>query len=50
MIVTKHKGAAEEAYQARLDDAGNWDEFGSPKLKLHEWLYALATEKEGSKK
>ena len=38
---------AEEARQAWLDDAGNWDEFGSPKLELHEWLYAPATEKEG---
>jgi hypothetical protein len=41
---------AEEARQAWLDDAGNWDEFGSPKLELHEWLYAPATEKEGGAK
>ena len=38
---------AEEARQAWLDDAGNWDEFGSPKLELHDWLLAPATEKEG---
>lgn len=43
---------AEEARQAWLDDAENWDEFGSPKLELHKWLFAPATEKgatDGSK-
>lgn len=38
---------AESARQAWLDDAENWDEFGSPKLELHEWLFALAAERKG---
>lgn len=31
---------AETARQAWLDDAENWDDFGSPRLELHEWLFA----------
>lgn len=38
---------AETARRAWLDDAENWDEFGSPKLELHEWLFAPATEQKG---
>lgn len=30
---------AKTARQAWLDDAENWDEFGSPRLDLPEWLY-----------
>lgn len=37
---------AETARQAWLDDADNWDEFGSPELELYEWLFAPA-KKEG---
>lgn len=33
---------AETARQAWLDDADNWDEFGSPRLELCEWLFASA--------
>lgn len=36
---------AEAARQAWLADAENWDDFGSPKLELHEWLYALRSRK-----
>lgn len=36
---------AESARQAWLNDAENWDEFGSPELELHEWLYASAKSK-----
>ena len=35
---------AESARRAWLDDEDIWDEFGSPKLKLYEWLFAPATE------
>ena len=38
---------AEAARQAWLDDAENWDEFGSPRLELHEWLFATVAEREG---
>jgi hypothetical protein len=38
---------AESARQAWLDDAENWDDFGSPKLELHEWLFAPAAERKG---
>jgi len=38
---------AETARQAWLDDAENWDEFGSPELELHEWLLAPAAERKG---
>lgn len=36
---------AETARQAWLDDADNWDDFGSPKLELPEWLFASAKKK-----
>ena len=35
---------AETARQAWLYDADNWDDFGSSKLELHEWLFAPAKE------
>lgn len=31
---------AESARQAWLNDKDNWDDFGSPELYLHEWLFA----------
>lgn len=37
---------AKTARQAWLDDAENWDEFGSPKLELHEWLFAPSEHKD----
>lgn len=40
---------AEAARQAWLDDAENWDDFGSPRLELHEWLFALAAERKGDR-
>lgn len=40
---------AETARQAWLDDAENWDDFGSPRLELHEWLFALAAEQKGDR-
>ena len=33
---------AEIAWRAWLEDADNWDEFGSPRLELAEWLFASA--------
>lgn len=41
---------AEAASQAWLDDAKNWDDFGSPKLELYEWLFAPAAELKGEGK
>ena len=38
----------EDPWRAWLDDKSNWDEFGSPKLEIHDWLLAPATEKEGA--
>jgi hypothetical protein len=38
---------AESARQAWLDDADNWDDFGSPTLELYEWLFAPAEERKG---
>ena len=38
---------AKDPWRAWLDDKSNWDEFGSPKLEIHDWLLAPATEKEG---
>ncbi len=38
---------AKTARQAWLDDANNWDDFGSPELELHEWLLAPAAEQKG---
>ena len=38
---------AKTARQAWLDDANNWDDFGSPELELHEWLFAPAAERKG---
>ena len=40
----------EDPWRAWLDDKSNWDEFGSPKLEIHDWLVAPATEKEGGAK
>lgn len=37
----------EDPWRAWLDDKSNWDEFGSPKLEIHDWLVAPATEKKG---
>lgn len=39
---------AETARQAWLDDVENWDDFGSPKLELHEWLFASSGLENGS--
>lgn len=36
---------AKTARQAWLDDVDNWDDFGSSKLELHEWLFAPVTKK-----
>lgn len=41
---------AKDPWRAWLDDKSNWDEFGSPKLEIHDWLLAPATEKEGGAK
>ena len=41
---------AKDPWRAWLDDKSNWDEFGSPKLEIHDWLFAPATEKEGGDK
>lgn len=35
------------ARQAWLDDEENWDDFGNPKLELHQWLLAPAEERKG---
>jgi len=37
----------EDPWRAWLDDESNWDEDGNPKLEIHDWLFAPATEKEG---
>jgi len=31
---------AKKAHEAWIYDTDNWDEFGSPKLDIHEWLLA----------
>lgn len=36
---------AETVRQAWLEDEKNWDEFGSPKLELHEWILSRGTER-----
>lgn len=36
---------ASSAWQAWLQDAGNWDDFGSPRKEFPEWLYAKAVDK-----
>lgn len=36
---------AKTAWWAWIEDADNWDEFGSPKLELLEWLFASANKK-----
>lgn len=41
---------AKDPWRAWLDDKSNWDEFGSPKLEIHDWLLAPATEQEGGAK
>lgn len=41
---------AKDPWRAWLDDKFNWDEFGNPKLEIHDWLLAPATEKEGGAK
>ena len=38
---------AETVRQAWLEDEMNWDEFGSPKLELHEWILSRGTERKG---
>ena len=40
---------SETARQAWLDDADNWNEFGSPELDLHEWLFATAAKRKGER-
>ena len=40
----------EDPWRAWLDDKSNWDEDGNPKLEIHDWLLAPATEKEGGAK
>jgi hypothetical protein len=37
---------AEDPWRAWLDDKSNWED-GNPKLEIHDWLLAPATEKEG---
>ena len=37
---------AEDPWRAWLDDKSNWDELGNPKLEIHDWLVAPATEGE----
>ena len=37
--------AAEDPWRAWMDDKSNWED-GYPKLEIHEWLLATATEKE----
>lgn len=37
---------AEDPWRAWLDDESNWED-GNPKLEIHDWLLATATEKEG---
>jgi hypothetical protein len=32
----------EDSHSAWLEDEDNWDEFGSPKKEIHEWLLAEA--------
>ena len=39
---------AEIALRAWLEDKDNWDEFGSPRLELCEWLFAPAVERKGA--
>ena len=39
----------EDPWRAWLDDESNWEE-GYPKLEIHDWLLAPATEKEGGAK
>ena len=34
----------EDPWRAWLDDESNWDEDGNPKLEIHDWLFATATE------
>ena len=41
---------AKDPWRAWLDDKSNWDEDGNPKLEIHDWLLAAATEKEGGAK
>ena len=36
----------EDPWRAWLDDESNWED-GNPKLEIHDWLLAPATEKEG---
>lgn len=40
---------AKDPWRAWLDDESNWED-GNPKLEIHDWLLAPATEKEGGAK
>ena len=40
---------AKDPWRAWLDDESNWED-GNPKLEIHDWLFAPATEKEGGAK
>lgn len=40
---------AKDPWRAWLDDESNWED-GNPKLEIHDWLLAPATEKEGGDK
>lgn len=31
-----------DTHRAWLDDEDNWDEFGNPRLEIHEWLVSPA--------